>query len=146
MGTTSLLFSLPALEKTGYFLIYILMLLALAENPRLCHPHGARVAPDPCIMVVYPTNGLEEEQASVFENSWVSTVVINAGTLKKARESTPPVDLWTVARRNVAVILLSPEMLTKSVTSWTSCSIAKQAINDLDGFVCGVSAEKVPDY
>ncbi|KAI0737819.1 P-loop containing nucleoside triphosphate hydrolase protein [Daedaleopsis nitida] len=100
--------------KTGYFLIYILMLLALAENPRLCHPHGARVAPDPCIVVVYPTNGLEEEQASVFENSRVSTVVINAGTLKKARESTPPVDLWTVARRNVAVILLSPEMLTSS--------------------------------
>ncbi len=47
--------------KTAYYLLYILMLVALSSDSSLCTP-SFRVPTDPCIVIVYPTNGLEEEQ------------------------------------------------------------------------------------
>ncbi|KAI1787621.1 P-loop containing nucleoside triphosphate hydrolase protein, partial [Ganoderma leucocontextum] len=96
--------------KTGFYLIYILTLLELSEDPSLCQPPYKPIPKDPCIVVVYPTNGLEEEQSLVFEKAGVRSLVINAGSVEQARKG--GVDLWTVARSGVAVILLSPEQLT----------------------------------
>ena len=47
--------------KTGYFTMYTLLQLALAENPKICSPAWTRARKDPCMVVVYPTIGLEEE-------------------------------------------------------------------------------------
>ena len=48
--------------KTGFYLFYILALLELSADPSLCQPPYKPVPRDLCIVVVYPTNGLEEEQ------------------------------------------------------------------------------------
>ena len=47
--------------KTAYFVMYILMLLALSRSPELQHM-VVRAPKDPCLVMVYPTCGLEEEQ------------------------------------------------------------------------------------
>lgn len=47
--------------KTGYFTMFMLVLVELSLNPSLCSP-PVSVPRDPCMIVVYPTNGLEEEQ------------------------------------------------------------------------------------
>ncbi|KAI0353617.1 hypothetical protein OH77DRAFT_1553273 [Trametes cingulata] len=96
--------------KTGYYLMYALMLSQLSKNPRLCLPACAAVPQDPCIVMVYPTNGLEEEQAETFQSAGLSTVVINSDTLERSRKCGR--DLWVVARSSVNVVLLSPEQLT----------------------------------
>ncbi|KAI0358454.1 hypothetical protein OH77DRAFT_1578381 [Trametes cingulata] len=96
--------------KTGYYLMYALMLSQLSNNPRICSPACVAVPQDPCIVMVYPTNGLEEEQAETFQSVGLSTVVINSDTLERSRKC--GMDLWVVARSSINVILLSPEQLT----------------------------------
>ncbi|OSD02979.1 P-loop containing nucleoside triphosphate hydrolase protein [Trametes coccinea BRFM310] len=95
--------------KTGYYLMYALMLRELSARPELCVDPCQAVPKDPCIVMVYPTNGLEEEQAQTFESAGLSTVVINSNTLEVARKA--GIDLWVAARSDVTVILLSPEQL-----------------------------------
>ena len=51
-------------RKTGYYLMYILVLLAMVNNSEL-RQRSSVLSSDPCMVVVYPTNGLEEEQASI---------------------------------------------------------------------------------
>ncbi|KAI0360868.1 P-loop containing nucleoside triphosphate hydrolase protein [Trametes cingulata] len=96
--------------KTGYYLMYMLMLRELSKNPHLCDPPYTEAPQDPCVVMVYPTNGLEEEQALSFSAAGLATVVINSDTLETSRKR--GVDLWLVARSSVNVILLSPEQLT----------------------------------
>ncbi|KAI1781978.1 hypothetical protein LXA43DRAFT_1152807 [Ganoderma leucocontextum] len=96
--------------KTGYYLIYMLMLCELSKNPALCQAPYPPAPKDPCMVIIYPTNGLEEEQAAVFGKAGLTTLVINATTLEEGRKA--KMDLWAVARTNTAVILLSPELLT----------------------------------
>ncbi len=48
--------------KTGYYVIYMLMLLEVAKNTELQCTLGLKIPEDPCMIMVYPTNGLEEEQ------------------------------------------------------------------------------------
>nr|VWP01258.1 Succinate-semialdehyde dehydrogenase (EC [Ganoderma boninense] len=94
--------------KTGYFFMYMLMLLELSQNPSLCTP-PVSIPHDPCMIVVYPTNGLEEEQAQVFDKVGLKTLVINAETSSVARRSGE--DIWLSARVGIAMVLLSPEQL-----------------------------------
>lgn len=49
--------------KTGYFTMFMLVLVELSRNPSLSDP-PVFIPEDPCMIVVYPTNGLEEEQVS----------------------------------------------------------------------------------
>ncbi|PIL25941.1 hypothetical protein GSI_11695 [Ganoderma sinense ZZ0214-1] len=48
--------------KTGYFTMFMLVLVELSHNSSLSDP-PVSIPRDPCMIVVYPTNGLEEEQA-----------------------------------------------------------------------------------
>ncbi|RDX45573.1 P-loop containing nucleoside triphosphate hydrolase protein [Lentinus brumalis] len=93
--------------KTSYYVVYMLMLLELSKNPALAA--GAKVPADPCMVMVYPTNGLEEEQAGVFEQAGITALVLNANTLSLGRRGGQ--DLWKGARTGVSVLLLSPEQL-----------------------------------
>ncbi|KAI1781900.1 P-loop containing nucleoside triphosphate hydrolase protein, partial [Ganoderma leucocontextum] len=94
--------------KTGYFTMYMLMLVELSRNPSLCIP-VVSVPRDPCMIVVYPTNGLEEEQARVFEKVGLKTLIINAETSSVARRNGG--DIWLSARIGITMVLLSPEQL-----------------------------------
>ncbi|KAM5546219.1 hypothetical protein V8D89_000345 [Ganoderma adspersum] len=95
--------------KTGYFTMFMLTLVELSQDPSLCSP-PVSVPRDPCMIVVYPTNGLEEEQARVFMGVGLKTLVINAETTSTACLSGE--DLWLTARVGVTMILLSPEQLS----------------------------------
>ena len=48
--------------KTAYYTIYISMLLALSRSPELRARLSIDAPADPCLIMVYPTCGLEEEQ------------------------------------------------------------------------------------
>ena len=50
--------------KTGLFYGYILLLHALKNLGSSCPPLKRKFAPNPVIIVVYPTKGLEEEMVS----------------------------------------------------------------------------------
>lgn len=62
-GSDLIAILLTGAGKTNYYTFYMLMLLAISLNLALGSPVQAHaVPPDPCIVMVYPTNGLEEEQ------------------------------------------------------------------------------------
>ncbi|KAI9066784.1 P-loop containing nucleoside triphosphate hydrolase protein, partial [Trametes sanguinea] len=96
--------------KTGYYLMYAVMLCELSKNPKLCNPPFTGVPKDPCVVMVYPTIGLEEEQAETFRRAGLSSLIINSKTVQEARKNGH--DLWVAARTRVTMILLSPEQLT----------------------------------
>ena len=50
--------------KTGYFTMYMLFLLALSKDPRIVAPAKKSVPRNPVMVLVFPTNGVEEEMAS----------------------------------------------------------------------------------
>lgn len=47
--------------KTGFFIFYMLLMLALAKDPSLVAPRKKRVPQNPVMVIVFPTNGVEEE-------------------------------------------------------------------------------------
>ena len=48
-------------RKTGYFTMYVLLMLSLVANPKLIQPSMKKVPPNPVMVIVFPTNGVEEE-------------------------------------------------------------------------------------
>ncbi|KAI0734061.1 hypothetical protein C8Q72DRAFT_771610, partial [Fomitopsis betulina] len=103
--------------KTGFYYMYMLMLIELSKNPSLCDPLYPAAPKDPAMVAVYPPIGLEEQvenltcgQATVFSRFGLHSLVINANTLDAARASGEI--LWAQARAGVTVIILSPEQLT----------------------------------
>lgn len=49
--------------KTGYFSMYILMLLALGKTPAICTP-SRNIHQDPALIIICPTIGLEEDMVA----------------------------------------------------------------------------------
>ncbi|KAJ3553133.1 hypothetical protein NM688_g3778 [Phlebia brevispora] len=96
--------------KTEFFSMYILMLRALSANPNLCRP-SRKVPQDPAMVFVCPTIGLEEDVAAKFTCRGLSTLVINHKTVEDARTN-HQMSLWVRARKEVSMIVLSPEMLS----------------------------------
>ncbi|KAI0730874.1 P-loop containing nucleoside triphosphate hydrolase protein [Earliella scabrosa] len=96
--------------KTGFFIMYMLLQLALAKKPDLCDPPWSQTPKDPGMLVVCPTIGLEEEMAIVFDRHKLKTLVINSRTLEAARSKRP--SLWQAAETSYAMVILSPELLT----------------------------------
>ena len=47
--------------KTGYFTMYMLFLLAPSKDPRIVAPAKNSVPNNPVMVLVFPTNGVEEE-------------------------------------------------------------------------------------
>ncbi|EGN93673.1 hypothetical protein SERLA73DRAFT_63935, partial [Serpula lacrymans var. lacrymans S7.3] len=93
--------------KTAYLFMYMLILQALASNPTLCTPQR-HVPANPAMVVVFPTNRLEEE---MFKGYHIEALAINANTLRDARINRNK-NLWHTAREEVAMVLLSPEQLS----------------------------------
>ncbi|KAH9922249.1 P-loop containing nucleoside triphosphate hydrolase protein [Fomitopsis serialis] len=95
--------------KTGFFSMYMLMLIELSNNLSLCTPPVA-VPKDPAMVGIFPTIGLEEQMAEEFTKIGLTSLVINSRTLEAARAV--GTNLWVRARAGVTMILLSPEQLT----------------------------------
>ncbi|KAF7973928.1 hypothetical protein HWV62_13990 [Athelia sp. TMB] len=95
--------------KTGYLTQLMLMAIALAKDPSL--RLNERVFPlDPAMIVVSPTKALEDDMAEQMRKVGLRCVVINEDTIDEARKCGR--NLWQEVRTDIAVILMSPELLT----------------------------------
>ncbi len=56
--------------KTGYLLMYMLAILALQDEPSVACKFARRFPVNPAMVIVYPTNGLEEEMV----RSWLRII------------------------------------------------------------------------
>ena len=59
--------------KTGYFTMYMLLLLALSKDPRIVMPAKKSVPKNPVMVLVFPTDGVEEEMASSLYSIYLLT-------------------------------------------------------------------------
>ncbi|KAJ7443746.1 P-loop containing nucleoside triphosphate hydrolase protein [Mycena galericulata] len=88
--------------KTSYYILYILIVLAVVNDPTLCP--SAAFPQNPCLMVICPTIPLQIEM-----QLGLKALAINSHTRCEANRHQNQ-DLWTVARTEPNVIL-TPEQL-----------------------------------
>ncbi|KAJ7911156.1 P-loop containing nucleoside triphosphate hydrolase protein, partial [Mycena leptocephala] len=98
--------------KTGFFFLTILVMIAIAANPSLCP--GVTFPKDPVIVVVCPTNSIEQQMAHVSQEEnmakmGIRALMINADTVASARIRGE--DLWMNARKGISMLILGPEQL-----------------------------------
>ncbi|EGO18685.1 hypothetical protein SERLADRAFT_375114 [Serpula lacrymans var. lacrymans S7.9] len=96
--------------KTAYFYMYMLILIAISEKPSLCSPPKYVLA-NPAMVIVFPTNGLEEEMELELKKYNLKALAINSHTLHQARVARQE-NLWLTVRKYSSMILLSLEQLT----------------------------------
>ncbi|KII90032.1 hypothetical protein PLICRDRAFT_108348 [Plicaturopsis crispa FD-325 SS-3] len=94
--------------KSGFFYMYMLVVLAITKNPSLCP--SVRFPEDPAMVIICPTNFLEEQMR--MHAMGLNALAINAVQIGKAQELGE--NLWEKARAGVSMILLSPEQLSSS--------------------------------
>ncbi|TFK48604.1 hypothetical protein OE88DRAFT_481620 [Heliocybe sulcata] len=95
--------------KTGYYYMFILMVLYITNNPVIEHP-GVCFPRDPVIVIVCPTNGIEEQMAAKLKDYGLQTLAINSKTLHEASKHGE--NLWITARSRISMLMLSPEQLS----------------------------------
>ncbi|TFY74886.1 hypothetical protein EWM64_g9127 [Hericium alpestre] len=84
------------------------MAIHLANNPHLCL-QGRSYPTDPVIIVVCPTNRIEEQMAEKMRKLGLDTLAINAITVHNARLKNE--DLWAKARTGISMLMMSSEQL-----------------------------------
>ncbi|KAJ7889003.1 hypothetical protein B0H13DRAFT_1626896, partial [Mycena leptocephala] len=93
---------------TSYFVLYILVILAVLKDPTLCP--SARFPKNPCLVVICPTIPLQLEMEANMKALGLKAVAINTHTRMDARRL-HNIDLWMQARTEPNVILTGPEQL-----------------------------------
>ena len=65
-------------RKTGYLTMYMLLMISLASNPKLVAPSMKKVHQNPVMVLVFLTNGVEEEMVcclqlltKTYAKSWI---------------------------------------------------------------------------
>ncbi|EIN04091.1 hypothetical protein PUNSTDRAFT_33608, partial [Punctularia strigosozonata HHB-11173 SS5] len=96
--------------KSAYFYMFIMLLHAFLEDQSLQEVLKRPVPQNPCMVVIYPTNGLEVEQEATFRSYGLRALAINQDTLQDARSRGE--DLWNASSNGVSLLLLGPEQLT----------------------------------
>ncbi|KIM89659.1 hypothetical protein PILCRDRAFT_1984 [Piloderma croceum F 1598] len=71
--------------KTGYLTMYMLLMISLAANPELVAPSTKKVRQNPVMVMVFPTNGVEEEMELKFKSHGLKALAINANTVSTVR-------------------------------------------------------------
>ncbi|KAJ7450708.1 P-loop containing nucleoside triphosphate hydrolase protein, partial [Mycena galericulata] len=93
--------------KTGFLFLTILVMKAIAANPSLCP--GVTFPRDPAIVVVCPTNSIEQQMEENMAKLGIAALMINADTVAAARLRGE--DLWMRAREGISMLILGPEQL-----------------------------------
>ncbi|KAF8905172.1 P-loop containing nucleoside triphosphate hydrolase protein, partial [Mucidula mucida] len=99
--------------KTGFFYMFLLVVLAITKTPSLSPDTGpSRFPKNPVLVVVCPTIYLMA-QLVYMTGLNITHVVINSITTKLQREADASrvQSLWMTARESVSMIILGPEML-----------------------------------
>ncbi|KAJ7480358.1 P-loop containing nucleoside triphosphate hydrolase protein [Mycena galericulata] len=94
--------------KTGFYTMYMLIILAVLKDPNLCPT--ASFPADPCLIVICPTIPLQLEMASKMTAVGLSALAINSTTCAEALTMRDE-DLWLTARKGVNVVVAGPEQL-----------------------------------
>ncbi|KDQ52934.1 hypothetical protein JAAARDRAFT_61699 [Jaapia argillacea MUCL 33604] len=95
--------------KTGYFYMYILVVLYLVNNPDQCP--WVSFPKDPVMLMICPTNGIEEQTVTKVEKFRLKALTLNANTLHdgfKRKEN-----LWAITKMGHSMLMLSLEQLTQ---------------------------------
>ncbi|KAJ7115601.1 P-loop containing nucleoside triphosphate hydrolase protein [Mycena crocata] len=120
--------------KTSYYILYILVILAVLKDPSLCP--SAKFPENPCLLVVCPTVPLQLEKEENMKNLGIKAVAINAETQCDARRRHNQ-DLWFLARTEPNVILTDPEQLK------TAEYEAALRDDDFQKRICGTGFDEV---
>ncbi|KAJ7466377.1 P-loop containing nucleoside triphosphate hydrolase protein [Mycena latifolia] len=94
--------------KTGFYTMYILIVIAVVKDPGLCPT--AHFPADPCLTVICPTIPLQLEMAEKMCSFGLSALAISSNTREEALRLNNE-ELWLTARKSVNVILAGPEQL-----------------------------------
>ncbi|KAJ7688812.1 hypothetical protein B0H17DRAFT_1202680 [Mycena rosella] len=93
--------------KTAYLFLTIIVMIAISKTPALCP--AVHFPIDPAIIVVCPTNSIEQQMDENMAKIGVAALTINADTVAAARIRSE--DLWIRARTGIAMLILGPEQL-----------------------------------
>ncbi|KAJ7792475.1 hypothetical protein B0H14DRAFT_3499209 [Mycena olivaceomarginata] len=93
--------------KTAYLFLSILVMMAISKTPSLCP--AVKFPKDPAIVVVCPTNSIEQQLDENMAKLGVPALTINSNTMASARICKE--DLWIKARAGIAMLILGPEQL-----------------------------------
>ncbi|KAJ7780014.1 P-loop containing nucleoside triphosphate hydrolase protein [Mycena metata] len=93
--------------KTGFLFLTILVMIAIARDPSLCP--GVKFPKDPAIVVVCPTNSIEQQMEQNMAKLGIHALMINSDTVTAARIRGE--DLWKKAREGISMLILGPEQL-----------------------------------
>ncbi|KAJ3792342.1 P-loop containing nucleoside triphosphate hydrolase protein [Lentinula aff. detonsa] len=106
------------------FMVLLQELEKLRDSDNLKQCVCRHIPDNPLCIIVYPTKGLREEMADIFNALGIPSLAINEDTIREAR-TFHKTDLWTQALDlKVRCLLLSPEQLTsKSFTTTLSNSL-----------------------
>ncbi|KAJ7351208.1 P-loop containing nucleoside triphosphate hydrolase protein [Mycena albidolilacea] len=94
--------------KTGFLFLTIIVMIAIAKNPSLCP--AVTFPKDPAIVVVCPTNSIEQQMEGNMAKLGIHALMINAETVAAARTRGEE-DLWKRAREGISMLILGPEQL-----------------------------------
>ncbi|KAK7015999.1 ATP-dependent DNA helicase Q1 [Favolaschia claudopus] len=97
--------------KTGYYGIYMLVILAVLAKPELCP--SAKFPKNACLLVICPTIPLQLEMANSMRGFGLDALAINSDTRLDALRLRNE-ELWVTARTKPNVILTGPEQLSRS--------------------------------
>ncbi|KAJ7699249.1 P-loop containing nucleoside triphosphate hydrolase protein, partial [Mycena rosella] len=97
--------------KTLYYILYILVIMAILEDPSLCP--SANFPENPCLLVICPTIPLQLEMEANMKKLGFKALAINMETRDEARRRHNQ-DLWLLARTEPNIILTGPEQLKSS--------------------------------
>ncbi|KAF4596164.1 hypothetical protein EYR40_008154 [Pleurotus pulmonarius] len=121
--------------KTGFYSMYILLVLLLAENPSLA-PYTSPFPRNPCLLVICPTVPLQLDMEARMKAMGLETTAINSLTRDEANRRQNE-ELWQTARKSFSVIISGPEQLRSREFA--------SALDD-DDFsrrICGVGFDEV---
>ncbi|KAF4604313.1 hypothetical protein EYR38_004735 [Pleurotus pulmonarius] len=97
--------------KTGFYMIYIHVLLAVTKNPSLVPPGTAtRFPSNPCLILICPTITLQVEMADRMSTAGLQSLAINSHSREEAFRLRNE-ELWMTARKFPNVIIAGPEQL-----------------------------------
>ncbi|KAJ6587856.1 hypothetical protein B0H10DRAFT_1831207 [Mycena sp. CBHHK59/15] len=93
--------------KTGYIFLSIIVMISITRTPSLCP--SAKFPVDPAIVVVCPTNSIEQQMQENMAKIGVAALTINSDTVAASRLCN--IDLWNSAREGISMLILGPEQL-----------------------------------
>ncbi|KAJ7736626.1 P-loop containing nucleoside triphosphate hydrolase protein [Mycena metata] len=103
-------------------------MIAIPRNPSLCP--GVKFPKDPAIVVVCPTNSIEQQMEQNMAKLGIHALMINSDTVTAARIRSE--DLWKKAREGISMLILGPEQLiSKGFQDLLKCEAFYDRVCDL---------------